>query len=237
MTMASCAAQQLPAQGQESLARRILRMSEPEQTAYANLVLDQGLQIDNTDPLIMLILNRSSLVLPMMEKKIEEVLKSRSPLDYFTDKTIDPQRFVNVAASNIAYAGDEYALKEASKLIALDEKRFDLLVRNTLLHAETRRNPFTVAYRGFDIGDPAVDKRIVGWIGSQFAQSLAIQFEQGRLKHFWAEAMAEKYGAAPTEVNWANDPIATRIKPELAASLHDEILRLGAEAVAKRPKK
>jgi hypothetical protein len=212
-------------------------MGEPEQMAYINSVLDQGLQVDNTDPLIVLISVRSSLVLPMMERKIEEVMKSSSPLDLFADKTIDPQRFVDVAASNIAYAGDEYALTAASKLIALDEKRFDLLVRNTLAAAQNRRNPFTVAYRGFEIGDPAVDKRIVAWAGTQFAQSLGIEFAQGQLKHWWAEAMAEKYGRVPNESDWADDPIASRIKPELAASLHDEILQLAAEAFEKRVKK
>jgi hypothetical protein len=134
-------------------------------------------------------------------------------------------------------AGDEYALKEASKLIALDEKRFDLLVRNTLLSASVRRNPFAVAYRGFAIGDPAVDKRIVAWAGSQLAQSLGTEFVQGQLMHWWAEAMAGKYGAAPTEVNWVNDPIASRIDPALAGSLHDEVLRLGAEAFEKGAKK
>jgi hypothetical protein len=44
--------------------------------------------------------------------------------------------------------------------------------------------------------------------------------------------MVEKYGAL-TEVIWANDPIARQLKPELAASLHDEIFRLGLEAFDK----
>ncbi len=95
--------------------------------------------------------------------------------------------------------------------------------------------PFPVAYRGFEIGDPAVDKKIAAWIELQFANKT--EFSQRQLKSWWAEAMAEKYGAAPTEVNWANDPIATRFRPELAASLHDEILQLGREAFEKRAKK
>jgi hypothetical protein len=41
----------------------------------------------------------------------------------------------------------------------------------------------------------------------------------------------------PQEVQWVNDPIATRLKPALAASLHDEIQRLEAEALAARAKK
>jgi hypothetical protein len=229
------AAQQQPAPRQESLANRILRMSEADQVSYVNSRLDQGLVGVDDDAIDVLVLNRSSLVLPMIEKKIEEVIKSRSPLDSFTDKAADPQKFIDLAASLVPCAGDEYALKEASKLLAVDERRFGMLVRNTLLAAENLRNPFTVAYRGFEIGDPAVDKRIVAWVGSQF--DVAPEFGHRQLKHWWAEAMAEKYGAAPTEGNWANDPITTRIQPELAASLHDEILRLGAEAFEKQTKK
>jgi hypothetical protein len=108
-------------------------------------------------------------------------------------------------------------------------------VNLALLNAVTYRNPFAVAYRGFEIGDLAVDKRIVAWAEQQLADKS--EFTRRQLKHMWAEAMAEKYGAAPSEVNWANDPIASRITPELAASLHDEMLRLGAEAFEKRGKK
>jgi len=237
VTASASLAQPKPDPAQETLANRILRMSDADQIAFVDSDLSQGMPVDRSGPLGSLVLGRSSLVLPMMERKIEEVLKSPSPLDCFTDKTVDPQRFIDLAAGTIAYAGDEYALTAASKLIALDEKRFDLLVRNTLAAAQNRRNPFTVAYRGFEVGDPAVDKRIVAWAGTQFAQSLGIEFAQGQLKHWWAEAMAEKYGRVPNESDWADDPIASRIKPELAASLHDEILQLAAEAFEKRVKK
>jgi hypothetical protein len=74
-------AQQQPAPRQESLANRIVRMSEAEQIAYTNSVLDQGMQVDDGEPLGVLIRARRSLVLPMMERKIEEVLKSEAPLD------------------------------------------------------------------------------------------------------------------------------------------------------------
>jgi hypothetical protein len=72
-----------------------------------------------------------------------------------------------------------------------------MLVRNTLLAAQNLRNPFTIAYRGFEIGDPAVDKRIAAW---------------------------------------TSGPIASRLTPVLAASLHYEILRLTVEAFEKRTK-
>src|SRR5580658_3973280 len=88
--VAAAAAQQLPAPGQESPANGILRMSEAEQVAYTNSVLDRGMQVDETETLVTLVLTRSSLVLPMLEKKIEEVLRSPSPLDCFTDKNSGP---------------------------------------------------------------------------------------------------------------------------------------------------
>lgn len=228
-------AQQVPAADQESLARRILGMSETDQIAYIRLDLDRGMPIAENEPLGTLIQGRSSLVLPMLEKKIEEVLKSPDPLDCFTDKTVNPQKFVDLAASAIPYAGDEQALKEIGKLIAIDEKRFGTLVNLALLNAVTRRNPFAVAYRGFEIGDPAVDKRIAGWAEEQLADKS--EFTQRQLKHMWAEAMADKYGSAPTEVNWANDPIASRIKPALAGALHDEMLRLSREAFERGTRK
>lgn len=234
-TVAAVFAQQPPLPNQEPLAKRILRMGEADQIAYINSDLDQGMPLDRNAPLVTLVLAGSPLVLPMIEKKIEEVLKSPNPQDSFTDKTVDPQKFVNLAAWTIPYAGDEQALKEISKLIAIDEKRFGMLVGNVLGNSQDYRNPFAVAYRGFEIGDPAVDKRIAAWIQLQFANKT--EFRLGQLKHWWGEAMAEKYDAAPTEVHWANDPIATRLTPKLAASLHDEILQLGREAFEKRAKK
>jgi hypothetical protein len=85
-------AQQDPAAGQEPLARRILRMREADQIAYINLELDRGMPVDQNGPFGMLLLNRSSLVLPMLETKIEEVLRSPNPLNCFTDKTVNPEK-------------------------------------------------------------------------------------------------------------------------------------------------
>jgi len=223
-------------QQQESLANRILRLGDASQASYVTSRLNQGLAAVKDDAIDVLVLNRSSLVLPMLEKKIEEVLKSSSPLDCFTDKTADPQYFVDMAAATIAWAGDEQALKETSKLLKIDSKRFDLLVERTLLAAINRGKPFTVAYRGFEIGDPELDKRIVAWAEKMLIGD-AVESGAYSMKGRWAASMAEKYSGAPTEVNWASDPIASRIRPSLAASLHDEILRLGAEAFDREAKK
>lgn len=187
-----------------------------------------------------LILNRSSVTLPVIEQKIEEVLRSRSPLDSFSDKSVDPQKFVGIAALAITESGDVQALKEASKLMKVDEKRFGWMVAKTLLTARTYRNPFTVAYGGFDIGDAAIDSRMVPWFESQFSQAEAIlrqsdtDFEIREQKRWWAEALVEKYRGVPTERQWLADPLASRLSQVRAAGLHDDVIHLAAQAIQKR---
>ena len=54
------------------------------------------------------------------------------------------------------------------------------------------------------------------------------------MKHLWAEAMLDHYGDVPTEVQWVNDPIASRLSAHLAESLHAEVPRFAREALEKR---
>jgi hypothetical protein len=96
-------------------------------------------------------------------------------------------------------------------------------------------NFFPIAYKGFDIGDPWLDNKMIAWIQEQLEDKT--QTRQITLKHWWSEAMADRYGTTPPEVLWANDPIVKRLKPALAASLHDEILRMEMQASAARAKK
>jgi hypothetical protein len=67
---------------------------------------------------------RATSLLPVLERRIEEALKSPNPLDPFTDKMADPKRAINLAAATIAYAADGLALEEISKLLAIDDGRF-----------------------------------------------------------------------------------------------------------------
>jgi hypothetical protein len=229
--------------------RRMLKASEAEQTAWINSDLDRGMPTVDPDAsvLTMLILNRSSVALPLIEQKIEQVLRSPSPLDCFTDKSADAQKFVGVAAAMIAYAGDEQALREISKLIKVDERRFGGLVEGTLINARSYRNPFIVAYRGLEIGDPAVDSRIAAWAEVQLADERpplrsrggpalepVPESEMRQVRRWWAEAMVEKYGRVPTEMEWATDPLVSRLKPYRAAALHDEIMRVASGVVQRR---
>jgi hypothetical protein len=58
----------------------------------------------------MLILNRSSLVLPIIEKKIEEVLRCKTQSSALRAEQWTPTK-LHVAAAMIAYGDGEQALK------------------------------------------------------------------------------------------------------------------------------
>jgi hypothetical protein len=124
------------------------------------------------------------------------------------------------------------ALLQASKLIKIDEQRFGGLVSDTLFVALARGNQYIVAYRGFEIGDPAIDKRISAWLDGQ----INAEEKSSRLfaRQLWAKTLLERYRGVPNETQWAKDPIASHLKPAADDSLRDEMFRLTAEALRKR---
>src|ERR1035437_6006156 len=69
-------------------ARRILELTDAEQIQFINASLEQGLPESRADQMTMLVINRSSITLPLIEERIEAALKQPSP----------PQRFVDTAA-------------------------------------------------------------------------------------------------------------------------------------------
>jgi hypothetical protein len=241
LTVASLAGASIPrlAVGQEQVLGRLLKASEAEQTSWIDSHLRAGMP--PSDEFIMLILNKSSVTLPRIEQKIEEVLRSPSPSECFSVGSVDPQEFVHRAALAIVEAGNEEALKQAGKLIRIDDKQFGWMVGRIFLKARSLRNPFVVAYHGFESGDPGIVSRIAPWFESQFDQAESIlrqantDVDRVQLKRAWAEAIAEKYGAVPTERQWATDPLASRLKPARIASLHDEMFQAITEALQKRP--
>lgn len=236
----------------DSPSWRLMRAAEAEQIEAINSALDKGAPPELVDHITLLLLNKGSLVLPLIEKKIEQVLKATSPLDCFIDKNVDPQRFVDLMGATIAWTGDGEALKQISKLIKLDEKRFGGLVERTLGSARDyakSRNPFVVAYRGFAIGDPAIDQRIVAWAESRLSpddrdperevasRRLGIPPApplSAEMKRMWAEAMLDQYGGVPTELQWLRDPLASRLKVALSQTLHTEVFTLARDAWQKR---
>lgn len=187
---------------------------------------------------------RGTLTLPILGRRIEEVLASSSPLDYFTDKTVDPKKFVDMAALSIADSGNEEALRQLAKVLQFDEQRFGRmrLVQIALFRVLDFGNPYLLAYRGFEIGSTAIEKGIVAWaeqvLGEEMERFSGPSYEGRRRERWrWAEAMAQRYGGSPTEAQWKADPIASRLKPELATALHDSMMRYAAETYAGRAPK
>jgi hypothetical protein len=248
------AAQSQSISEQEPLARRILKWSEAEQIAWVNSTLTQGLPSDLGGILQGLADSKSALVLPLIEQKIEQVLRAGSPQELFTDKPIDPQKFVAFAVSAIEDAGNEQALREVSKLLHLDNKLFDDSVQMTLIKAEADGNPFPVAYQGFEIGDPALDARLAVWAEWELADKrpfLPLRYLANRhpsyaepkpvgdipianIRQLWAEALVDRYGGVLSEAQWRSDPIASRLPASMAQSLHNDMIRRTSEIMQKR---
>src|SRR4051812_47084716 len=93
---------------------RLLKATETEQIAAIDDALNRGLPPENSIGL--LTVNRPGLVLPMIEKKIEEVLLSPTPGRCFTIGDIDPNGFVTLASYTIASTGSEEALFALARL-------------------------------------------------------------------------------------------------------------------------
>jgi hypothetical protein len=197
-------------------ARDILTLSEAEQTKFVNATVEAGFPADRADQMTMLIINRSGLVLPVLERQMEIELRSVSP----------SHDFIATATEMIAYAGDEHALREIGKLIAIDGSKFGYLVGRTLDNSVHFRNPFTVAYRGLELGNEAVSRHTLAWVKSALASD--------RMQRMWAEAMLDRYGKVPRDSEWAMDPIASRLTDRESPELRRAVLSLAEDGMRKR---
>src|SRR5215831_12821413 len=129
------------------LSDQIERMSDAEQVTLAKSLLDRGLPVGKAgDTMYTFAVVRSWLILPLIEQKIEDVLRSDNPLDCFVDKSVDPRRVVEHLWATLAEAGNRQAMLESRKLLKIDEKRFDQIVYRILVSGQARGNPFKVAY-------------------------------------------------------------------------------------------
>src|ERR1035438_5355882 len=108
----------------DTLAFRVLKWTPAEQATWIKTTLDKGVPTDLAPGLNTLIVGKSSLTLPLVEQKIEQVLQSKSPSECFTDKSVNPEKLVVGGAIMIAYAGNDEAMRQVAKLTKLDEKRF-----------------------------------------------------------------------------------------------------------------
>ncbi len=110
------------------------------------------------------------------------------------------------------------------------------------MYAAYGRNPFKVAYQGFEIGDPAIDKRLVAWAEEFLSEDLPnlgnsiFDNVSTSPRRLWAEALVDRYGSAPSPTQLKKDPIASRLKPGLAMLDYD-VHRFAVEAAEKRARK
>jgi len=228
--------------------RTVLKWSEPDQIAGIRWYLNRGLP--PSDVWSVLMLSKESIALPLVEEKIEQVLAAPSRMDCFTDKSVNPEKFVFLATSVITYAGDEEALRQISKLIKIDAIRFAPSVGETLQEAEIRAggNPFLLAYRGFDIGNTSVHGAIGSWAELELGDKMPAlrqgdkvlrwdpvpEYRSGEVRNWWAQAMILRYGGVPTGDEWDHDPIASRLTGSLRTSLYADVIRRASELLAKR---
>src|SRR5205814_2148137 len=95
------------------------RLSEAAQVEFARRQVERGLPREQLDSLNQLARNHSSLILPIIVSKTEDVLRSGNPADAFAEKTVDPQRFLAAAFAILIETVDEQALRQASRLFKL----------------------------------------------------------------------------------------------------------------------
>jgi hypothetical protein len=213
--------------------KRILRASDAEQVAAVRAFLDEGLRpVAQEQGIQALARAHSELVLPVLEKKIEEVLRSQNPLDSFSNKNANPDLVIYQTASYISEGDAGVAMAELSKLVSLDEKRFAIYVFKTLSSLAVHENAFTLAYKGFDNGIPALSRAIFAW-----PKSILEGPTHSNAPHWaqWADVLVERYRGVPIGPEWASDPIVSRLTPARAETLQPEMLRLAQDAWERSP--
>jgi hypothetical protein len=198
--------------------KSILQMSDAKQEAFAKSVLDQHFPDNEGDKFSLLLVNRSTLVVPLIESKIEAELGSDSRAE----------KFIDLATAMIAYAGDQHAVRAISTLIHIDEKRFGTFIGRVLDNAVKWGNPFGVAYQALDLGDGTVTGYTIAWVEAALTSN--------RMQRTWAEAMVVRYGKVPDESVWTTDPIASRLKDRASPELRQSVVRFAVEAQNKQQK-
>ena len=219
-------------------------MSDAEQVALAKTVVDLGVRAgDPAEILQSLARGRSSLILPIVEQKIEAVLKSPEPRDCFTEKSINVDRSLLSMWLAIANVGRAEALREAGKLLKIDEKRFDRMVDQIMSNAVGEHKGFSLAYQGLEMDDPALTRRIVAAMADVLEKerpNIGNPVFEGILidaRHQWAEAMVERYCGVPTANEWATDPLASRLDEKLVSAFYPDVYRYAVDAAARRAEK
>jgi hypothetical protein len=215
--------------GQEPMFRDVTRMGPAEQEAVIREVLDQGLPAGtlSTNDVVMLILSNPELSIPLIERKIEEVLSASNTQRLFSVPGVNRDRFVGGAAGMIAWAGNRQALEAIAKLIRIDRKQFSPLVQLALLGA--RGNRYVLVYQGFGLGDPDLDPLIA----AETTELLSGNDARYGERYNWAQVLVYRCKGIPTVGHWAVDPIATHLPAAVAAAIHDSVMVAATEIAAK----
>lgn len=193
-------------------ARSVLQLSSADQIAFLEATMDLGFPEDRADQVTMLVINRSEIAVPVILARLQAALSSQDTSSQFVDTAIEV----------IAYAGDEQAIRAVGRLLSIDEKRFERYVGRTLTNAANWRNPFGLAYRAIEMSDSRITALTMKWVEASM--------DSARRQSQWAEAMLDKHGRIPTESDWANDPIASRLTAEGAAGVKARVLGAASEA-------
>lgn len=187
--------------------RRVLLLSELEQQQFVRTYLNDGLPERLGDTFSLLLINRSALVVPILESQVELELQ----------RPQRSERSIDLSSALIAYPGDAFSLEAVGKLIRLDESRFGPLVGRTLDNVPNDRNPFALVYTVISRGSEAVSSRAIDWANSALLSN--------RMQRAWAESLWERYGRVPDESEWEKDPIASSIRPSQRQLVKENVLK------------
>ena len=124
-------------------------------------------------------------------------------------------------------------MKAIEKLMRIDEERFGGLVTQALSAAYGRANLVEVAYRGLDLRNPGMDRRIVEWIAPLLYDKKS-PTAAARLRQWWADAILDRYSVVPNDEQWTKDPLASRLKIAEPTALRAEITQLCADTLKRR---
>jgi len=222
---------------------RLDALSDSQKVALTESILDAGIPDgEPTESIYILASGRPGLLLPLLERKAEDAVKALGAGSDTAGKSTNPRRVAKMMADIIAEAGDEFALSLEAKLLKLDERLFDDVIYRTMIATPGRRNAFTVAYYGLDLGEPAVTKRILAWAKESLEGELTHLGNPGYdnvpdFRHEWGEALVARYGGPPTTAQWQNDPLAAGLDARLASAYYKDVYRFAIDAAAKQPKK
>jgi hypothetical protein len=190
---------------------------EREIKTKLTLALDRDYGNQPADDLLMLAIQHSDLAVPELKRRL--IAYGQQPRKTLGGST-------TIHADALAYVANGLAVDALCDLCAENPGLFCSYLERSLDYAEGRLNPFTLAYRAIARPEAVVQDAAIHWADSM------IGFPHFRQR--LAEAMLDRYGKVPSETEWAQDPIASRLKTGASSELWQSVLRFAAEVQRKR---